>query len=306
MGIEKPEPQINTNEGFCWRVVATSVTGSNHEKKDTKCQDSYYWRTLNEQILIAAVADGAGSAMFGDIGAKVSARTAVKAARLSLLEPIFGQGFCSNFLLDRNTMNYHFMSCSGRKSKKLAKNLNNLSDVFRDAFRAALKKIESEALSRQATPRDLATTLILLIATPDYIAAAQIGDGSVVVSMPERDILAITIPQKGEYVNETKFLISHDALNEMQIQIHHDSVEYIAMFSDGLQSLALEMPENLPYLPFFLPLFRFISSADDKQVAKVHLSEFLRSARVRERTDDDLTLLLAAIKKNCKSIQPME
>jgi serine/threonine protein phosphatase PrpC len=71
--------RLNTSkELFQWRVVAASVRGKSHERAGQLCQDAHYWETLPEGILISAVADGAGSAVLGKVGAIVAAQTAVE------------------------------------------------------------------------------------------------------------------------------------------------------------------------------------------------------------------------------------
>ena len=59
--------------------------------------------------------------------------------------------------------------------------------------------------------------------------------------------------------------------------------------------LAMNMAVGAPHKPFFLPLFDFTANADDKTVAKEQLLRFLRSDRITQRTDDDLTLIIAAL-----------
>jgi hypothetical protein len=53
------------------------------------------------------------------------------------------------------------------------------------------------------------------------------------------------------------------------------------------------MPQANPHTAFFSPLFRFVSQAKDNPTANEELKAFLESPRMRERADDDLTLLLA-------------
>jgi len=65
-----------------------------------------------------------------------------------------------------------------------------------------------------------------------------------------------------------------------------------------LQMLALKIPEGTPHGPFFAPLFRFSGTVKEDSDAKEQLESFLRSPRVSERTDDDLTLLLATFASN--------
>jgi hypothetical protein len=59
-----------------WWVVATSVAGTQHHTRGQPCQDAYYWCTLPDEVLVAAVADGAGSATLGKVGATLAAGTA--------------------------------------------------------------------------------------------------------------------------------------------------------------------------------------------------------------------------------------
>ncbi len=165
-----------------------------------------------------------------------------------------------------------------------------------EAFESALTAIESESISLNTIIRDMATTLLLVIATPDVFAVGQIGDGAVVAVDEYGEIFTAIIPQKGEYANETNFLLYPSSLDMIQVQITGKHINHIAIFSDGLQSLALKMPEYKPHAPFFNPLFNFISNSKNEVDMNTQIAEFLRSDRVRERTDDDLTLLLATFK----------
>jgi hypothetical protein len=57
------------------------------------------------------------------------------------------------------------------------------------------------------------------------------------------------------------------------------------------------MPGADPHPGFFAPLFQFLSREGDGTLAQEALASFLASPRVRGRTDDDLTLLLATLVK---------
>jgi len=162
-----------------------------------------------------------------------------------------------------------------------------------DAFRLAREAIEAEATVRDVSVQDLATTLILLVATPELVAGAQVGDGAIVVGDGQGDMIALTTPQHGEHINETIFLTSSDALDTVQVRVRRTTSAQIAMFSDGLEMLSLEMPAGTPHRPFFLPLFRFATEMADEKEATQQLESFLTSSRMTDRSDDDLTLLLA-------------
>src|SRR5271169_6291715 len=61
-----------------WRYVAASVIGTSHEKAGGTCQDAndcrVYELPAGGRVLVAAVADGAGSAVCGGEGAATACR----------------------------------------------------------------------------------------------------------------------------------------------------------------------------------------------------------------------------------------
>ena len=71
------------------------------------------------------------------------------------------------------------------------------------------------------------------------------------------------------------------------------------MFTDGIERIALDFSNNTPYQPFFNrmigPLLESQNFGKDQNLSK-HLSNFLNSENVNSRTDDDKTLILAALK----------
>ncbi len=289
-----------------WRLVATSVRGTSHEKTGQPCQDAHDWGELPEGVLVAAVADGAGSAALAEVGASVAARAAVEAVPRSLL---FRQGRIDRWESEAPAELYRrggslALPFSTRQSYldgtlapcgRLPEDDAGWQQLLTDALQSARAAVEAEAAARAVKARDLATTLILLVATPELVAVAQIGDGAVVVSDGEDKLIALTAPQSGEYINETTFLISPNALDTAQVTVGRGRVAHVAVFSDGLQMLALKMPDGTPHAPFFAPLFRFVANVTDEAEAQQQLAAFLRSPRITERADDDLTLVLATV-----------
>lgn len=107
--------------------------------------------------------------------------------------------------------------------------------------------------------------------------------------------IALTSPPIEESLDLATFLTSPNGIDSAQICLWEGKPAQLAMFSDGLQMLALQMPQGVAHAPFLAPLFKFIADAKDLDVANQELTGFLRSPRVCDRTDDDLTLLLAAL-----------
>jgi serine/threonine protein phosphatase PrpC len=250
-----------------WRIVAASVCGTSHIKNQQLCQDAHHWKILANNVLLIAAADGAGSATLGKMGAMIAVETATE-----------------------------YISHSDISNKTFAEDAF-LRDLLTDAMLAAKKAVEDEADLYKHQPHDLATTLIIAIATPKVVAVAQIGDGLAVAKDSRGNLIALTIPSSGEYINETIFLTSPHALDTAQFRILRQEIVNLSVLTDGLQMLALNMLVGEPHKPFFFPLFDFVANAEDKTIAKEQLVKFLCSERITQRTDDDLTLVIAALRR---------
>ena len=249
-----------------WRIAGASVRGTSHLRIGQPCQDSlYYSYEFPGGALIAAVADGAGSASLSEVGSALAVHESVEAARVSM---------------------------SHTSAQKIPEGY--LRDTARASVVIARFRLEQEARRRNISVRDLATTLILVIWTRGILAAAQIGDGAVVVSDESGGYSLFTTPQRGEYANETVFLVSENALDSLQIRTETLKAHRIAMFTDGIQNLVLDSVNNIPHLPFFAPMFRWLESRSDGFDFDAALKSLLTSPKVTQRADDDLTILLAS------------
>lgn len=164
-----------------------------------------------------------------------------------------------------------------------------------DTIIATKQTMEKETVTCSSQSQDLATTLIIVVATPDIVAVAQIGDGMVVVKNLQGSLNALTVPNNGEYINHTTFLTTVDALYTTQVKICRETITNVALLTDGLHMLAMKMVAVKPYSPFFTPLFDFVSQVQDPTTANKQLANFLCSERITQRTDDDLTLILPAL-----------
>ncbi|HNB73814.1 MAG TPA: PP2C family serine/threonine-protein phosphatase [Acidobacteriota bacterium] len=261
-----PESPTPSGSEIRWRVSGASVCGSGHQRHHQPCQDACQWQVVNSRWLVAAVADGAGSATHAEIGARLVVETVV--AHLT------AQISANQFQVEADEV---------------------LQTSLTNAFQLARTKLEQEAETHGIALRELATTLVVVVAHPEVVAVAQIGDGAAVVKPQRLDPLALTTPHTGEYLNQTLFLTAPQALTQIQTVVWRGSLAQLALFTDGLQLLALKLPEATAHRPFFAPLFQFMAEETDPASATEQLVGFLNSNRIRERTDDDLTLVLATI-----------
>jgi hypothetical protein len=161
--------------------------------------------------------------------------------------------------------------------------------VVDDALLCARSALEDEALATGRPLGDLATTLLVVRASADEVATAQVGDGAVVLRRSGR--YEVPAPDaKGEYLNETVFLTSSAWRSSMRVaSVDGRGVEAVAAMTDGLQLVAFDLASGVPHGPFFEPFVAF--AGEDGPVEQ--LEAFLASPRVGERTDDDVTLVVA-------------
>ena len=260
------------NSASHWRVARASVQGTSHAKTGQPCQDSSsVGKDTPDGMLVAAIADGAGSAELSAAGSRIAACAATqRAVRLMRLhvQPYY-EGV--------------------------------LEEILKEAVHFARKALEAEAHRQKKSLREFATTLIVAICAPEITGAAQIGDGAMVtahkrISQGDEDggYVLFGAPQRGEYANTTNFITSSGWQDSLDIRTRRGGISRLAMFTDGIQSIALNAAAgNAPHAPFFNPLFGWAEHQDDEEAAGDSLAAFLSSPRVTARADDDLTLLLA-------------
>lgn len=241
-----------------WRVIGASVRGTSHARGQIACQDAHAWRRLPGGALALAVADGAGSAAHAEAGARAAAAAAVDALAAGAAT-VHDGGWTA--LLDA-------------------------------ALVAARNAVEAAAAKRRVEARELSTTLIVCVLAADSVTVAQVGDGAVIAAEGE-GMRALTVPASGEFANETVFLTTPGAVEAAQRVAWKGSARHLALFTDGLQGIALMHPARTPHEPFFAPLFAFAAEARDAHDAEAQLAAFLSGPRVTARSDDDITLVLA-------------
>jgi Protein phosphatase 2C len=247
-----------------WKVAFKSVSGTSHEESLKPCQDYSLGRVISvkhETVLLAACADGAGSAEFSDVGALLACATYLEQAEADLLQETDPIRF-----VDREAvLRWHM---------------------------AARERVAAEAADRGVPVRELACTLLTAIVGETWAVFSQVGDGAIVRG---NDVGCEPVfwPQNGEYANTTFFLTDDSLAERVQFMRVEEAVARLAILTDGLQMLALDFAAQRSHNPFFLPIFRGLEGSEDLGQLALSLTEFLQSPRVNERTNDDKTLLLA-------------
>jgi Protein phosphatase 2C len=249
-----------------WKVLAASAVGTSHVADNRTCEDSC-WANVDatldgEPFLSMFVADGAGSAQHGGEGADLAMQAAAEFMGSKLKAPEF-----------------------------------TLSDALAADLLAAVRdRIRGEAERRELKARDFACTFLGLLCSSIATLVMQIGDGGIALDIGNGLVIPI-VPMGGEYANMTHFITQDDAADLLVTKFYPVRAARAALFSDGLQRLAIHMATNTPHLPFFTRFFQVMTEITDEKQDEIHnaLVRFLQSPSVNERTDDDKTLALAVI-----------
>ncbi|MGL5943803.1 MAG: PP2C family serine/threonine-protein phosphatase [Waterburya sp.] len=177
-------------------------------------------------------------------------------------------------------------------------NEQKAEQFFSKIVEQVIAALKAKAEEENCLIGDLACTLLIIIATSDGLAAMQIGDGFITVRYSESLPVLLFPPDKGEYINETTFVTSANALTDMQVVIQPKQPEFICASTDGLERLAIQMSDWTPFAPFFNPLEQCLRETKNSKESDEYLTSFLDSERLNARTDDDKTLFLCIYDKS--------
>lgn len=261
-----------------WHIIGASVTGTSHLTISHGCDDAHGYRLLEHDILLLAVADGAGTAVRSATGAATAVRVALETAAQLLTQQSEPQAHnqWQNILTFILHTTHNALALLVDESGSTP-STDDVKDDPSDSTSSVL--------------RDYATTLLTAIVTKHWVAIVQVGDGAAVIQRPDGSFTSLTPRHSKEYINETDFITDTHYLDEAEYTIlPRAGTQGIALLTDGLQMVAMKFPENTPYQPFFVPMFKFAASPEATEEALQH---FLASERISERTDDDKTLVLA-------------
>jgi hypothetical protein len=254
--------ELTQASGEGWFVTGASVIGTSHLADEKPCQDAHAVRMLAGGGLVAAVSDGAGSAEMSDVGSRVAVEEAITAIARGIAE-------------------------------RAPANDEEWSALLRHGFATAAEALGRTATERSVAVRQLSATLLVGVVHPRRSVIATVGDCVAVVREATGGWQLPVKPARGEYANETTFLTSTGWAQSLQIEFLAETPDRVALFSDGLMRLALNLAAGTPHAPFFDSLCAFLTSRANLGATLDALREFLDSERVNARTDDDKTLVLA-------------
>ncbi len=253
-----------------WRVAAATAAGSSHSRNNIPNQDAVAYQLVEVglgQVAVVAVADGAGSAPRSHEGSNI----AVIAAVAAIVDGI----------------NKRPAAVFGEYAAAL---------LVRNAIKQAKNEVVRYAQQQGIPPQELASTLIVAVASGQLLTAAQVGDGAAVAfDLDGGAAKTLCAAHTGEYANETTFITSRTRPHKIADVGHASGSDYdtLALITDGLQNLALKMPEREAFRGFWNPMLNDLAHTDEPDAVSERLHSFISSERVQSRTSDDVTIAIA-------------
>ena len=166
-----------------WRAIGGTAQGNSHIKTGTPCQDKIFTLNRNEDIVVA-LADGAGSARLSHFGAECTTK-------------VICDYLNSNF-------------------DRLFTEEDGIA-VKRELLDAILSELDIRCEELECERKDLASTILAIAIINEKFILVHLGDG-VIGYLVGKELKVASTPENGEFVNETVFTTSSNALSSIQIK----------------------------------------------------------------------------------------
>lgn len=247
-----------------WVYAYSSVIGQGHIKTGMPCQDSSsVSQSANGKWLAIVASDGAGSAKHSQVSS-------------SFITDFFSKSLIS-------------------LSKELEKREPGswINDYVVECILKARHELRSIAKSDNL--RDYHCTLLgcLIGETGGFLI--HIGDGAAfggksISSNLSADYFS-SLPENGEYSNETFFITESDWIKRLRIT-PINALDWIMLNTDGGTSLSM-VNDSEPKWGFVLPLFNMIKKEKSQAGRNEKLKSILTDLQADKLTGDDKTICLA-------------
>lgn len=239
-----------------WACINGVLQGKSHVQTNTPCQDKIAFRR-NTDLISIALADGAGSCVYSDIGAEIAVETTCK------------------YLFKE------FDRLINLEALQIAKEL-----IHRIRTRLGIR-----AKRDSCTIGDYSSTLLFCAIHKDKALVGHLGDG--VIGVIGNDVMkVISFPENGEFANTTYFTTSTSYQKHFRIQkiCNADSYDGFVLMSDG-SSECLYDKKQKKLATAVLKISSWIETNSEQEVneALMHNMQEL----FFQKTNDDCSVIIA-------------
>lgn len=233
---------------------AVSIAGLTSENLPKLNQD-YALSKKTSSGYVAIVSDGAGSGMYSTIGSKCLSKSVIRA------------------LQNENTLD----------------DVEKFSELIINTVEKSLRTLKrlSEFYRLGAHINEFSATLLIALQSGNKCFCAHIGDGACMFFNNENELIEISLPDNGEYINETFFVTDqHWQRNLRCFELTENKANCLIM-SDGVTPLALR--NGGPFSNFTSPILNFLRTTANDEATEA-IAAMLTSPDVKRISNDDKSL----------------
>lgn len=250
---ESPEPYPESicrgDSAGSFSVTAASVRGKKHKHDGSNRDDSFAFEIIDD-ILVAAVSDGAGSKPFSRIGAKAACEAVIKYSKIRLEA------------IGRDLPKFRKDLGGALDSGGFGAVCSQIAGMLRDSCAEAFASVEAAAEKRADDPefeaavgrkpelKDFSCTLLVTVIIPvetkngrEYLTASiQLGDGMIAAIDENAETAGALIilgdADSGSFAGETEFITSEQFRNPESLmsrtKIRRGKLTSLMMMTDGV------------------------------------------------------------------------
>ena len=200
------EPGVLDARNDTWRMMGASVRGRSHAHR-AEHRDDAMAQLVTDELVLLAVADGAGSSALSRVGAAVAAQMVVE-----------------------RTAERFAGTAKGDISSRLG-------TAMAHAVHDVATRLHALAAIADVSPSALRTTLILVAICGDMMLVSQVGDGAVLVERTDGSVVRVGAVRETAWAGEVNCFVP-DSCSVTQAaelrQVNTADVSLIALMTDGV------------------------------------------------------------------------
>lgn len=239
------------------QILSTSIQGALHRAKDLPCQD-YACSKIYKNKLVALVSDGAGSAKYGKIGARIV--------------------------------------CDTLCDLLVHSNLKNIRRDVINAIKIARQKLILHRFNKSKSAAHImkfSATIVGAFCFKDKGVFFHIGDGAALAFYQgQTDNFVISEPANGAFSCETFFYTMPEWQDYLRFT-YFENANRIILMTDGITDFVFADDTYKIRQKFLLPIINYLENETDKTAAIKALRNTLNDSRAQHINADDKTLLWA-------------